>query len=85
MTDGVLVSVEGQVTAEESVGWVAGAVTVRLAAIVGSVLRFGTLFTLLGKVDIDVATIKLAASFGCMGLGCVGSVDELDVAESGKC
>ena len=80
--DGVLVSVEGEVAAEEGVGRFAGAVTIRLAAVVGSVLRFGALLTLLGEVDVDIAAVELAASFGRMGFAGIGSVDELNVTEA---
>jgi FlaG/FlaF family flagellin (archaellin) len=83
--DGVIVGVEGEVATEESVRRLAGAVTVGLAAVVGTVGRFGALLALDGEVNVDVAAVELGAGFGGVGLTCVDGVDEFDVAESRRC
>lgn len=80
----VLVGAEGDVADEQSVTLRAGLVTERTGTSLGAVLATSSVvgWATAGVIKVDLAAIELSVLLLGVGLGGIGAVGELDVAES---
>lgn len=82
VADSILLSVEGQVTDEQSLALGAESVTVTLGTVGGAVTGLGLGRLGVGVVEVEGTTVNLLALHSLVGLGGRLGVAKIDVAET---